>query len=193
MSITKNALCLTSMALACAITVAPANAAIVINLNEVGGNIEMDFSGTMDLDALHGMFGTFAAYNGLISNLGVLATSGSVDAYNIDPSYSQWTAYGTDGSFFSWSSTTGDAFALYSNPALGLYAGYQSGDYTSGTATLLGQSLASAGMITGTYVTSLTGVSGATDSVIVNVGTVPAPGALALLGLAGLATRRRRS
>jgi len=60
-----------------------------------------------------------------------------------------------------------------------------------GVATAAGHTFASIDFVPGTYVTTLVGPTGVSDSVIVNVG-IPAPGTAALLGLGGFAAIRRR-
>ena len=163
-------------------------AGIIVNIFENGGNVESEFSGTFDLAATLGFFGTFNGYNGWLPNIGAFGTGGSVDTYSMDAPF--WTPYGSGDVFGNWDVNTGDAFVLFTNPVIGLPAGYISGDFISGTTTEFGATLAGLGMDVGSYVTTLTG--DVSDTVTINV--LPTPGALALLGLCGLVgTRRRRS
>lgn len=165
-----------------------ANAGIDVFIFEAGGNVETTFSGTFDLDATGGLHGNFNGYNGFLPDIGAYATGGNVDTYFIDAL--EWTRYGPGG-FGNWDVFTGDAFVLFTDPVLGLPGGYVSGDFISGTTTKFGATLASLGMDIGNYTTLITGASGVSDYVTIHV-AIPAPGALALLGVAGLLGRRRR-
>lgn len=166
-----------------------ANAQIVINIVESGGDVQATLSGDFDLAATQGFISTSGAYNGYSPALGAVAfTSGNTDYYGM--TQSTWTPFGSGG-FGNWDASSGDALALFSNPVLGVPSGYVSGQALSATATKFGTTLAALGMDVGTYTTTLVGPSGVSDSVIVNVG-IPAPGTAALLGLGGLAAIRRR-
>ena len=138
-----------------------------------------------------GFFGTSESYDGYQSISGNVAfTNGEVDTYSVD--ITNWTQFGFGG-FDFWDVSNGDSFALFSNPLLGLPAGYISGDVLSGTATQFGTSFAALGFETGSYLNTLS-FEGITDTIVINVGQevkVPVPSTLALfaLGVFGLATR----
>lgn len=168
-----------------------ANAQIVFNIIESGGNVELTMSGSFNLDATQGYISDSTAYNGYLADLGAIATgSGNTNYYGM--TQSTWTPFGSGlGIFGNWTSSSGDTVALFSDPVLGVPAGYVSGDPLSATATAAGQTFASIDFVPGTYVTTLVGPTGVSDSVIVNVG-IPAPGTAALLGLGGFAAIRRR-
>ena len=154
-----------------------ANAQIVFNIFESGGNVELTMSGDFDLAATQGYISDSTAYNGYSPNLGAIATgSGNTNYYGM--TQSTWTPFGSGG-FGNWDASGGDTVALFSNPVLGVPAGYVSGQSLSATATKFGTTLAALGMTPGTYTTTLVGPSGVSDSVIVNVG-IPAPGTAAL-------------
>ena len=46
------------------------SAGIIVNIFENGGNVESEFSGTFNLDATQGFFGTFDGYNGYLPSIG---------------------------------------------------------------------------------------------------------------------------
>ncbi len=175
--------------LACAagLLVQQANAEITIFLQEVGTDIKATVSGDMNLDALGAYFGDYGAYNAIIPSIGAIASPGTVNTYYI--SAPQWTAYGPGSSFINWDTHTGDSFACWTDPALGLPQGYASGDPLNATLTMFNQSFASVGISEGTFVTTLTN-GGVTDYLTVT--TVPVPGTLALMGLGFVGLRRRR-
>lgn len=164
-----------------------ANAGLVIDIVDDGGNVELTYSGEINTDALTDFFGNFSTFNGYSASGGNLAVAGNVDTWHTNGI--NWTPFGTGG-FGNWDSSSGDAFAMWGDPALGLPTGYISGTALSGAATRNGESLASLGFADGTYVTVLTNGSN-TDTVTVNIG-IPTPGTLAMLGLGGLAATRRR-
>jgi uncharacterized protein (TIGR03382 family) len=175
--------------LACAagLMVQQANAGITIFLEEVGSDIKATVSGDMNLAALGAYFGDFNAYNAIIPATGAIASTGTVNTYALD--VSTWTPYGPGTSFINWDTHTGDSFACWTDPALGLPMGYASGDALNATLTMFNQSFASVGIDPGTYVTTLTN-AGISDTLTVT--TVPVPGTIAVMGLGLVGLRRRR-
>ncbi|MFG0244167.1 MAG: PEP-CTERM sorting domain-containing protein [Phycisphaerales bacterium JB054] len=167
-----------------------ANAQIVIDIIDSGGNVEATLSGSIDLAATQGYIADSTGYDGFLDSLGAISFTGNnTNFYGID--VGTWTPFGSTGNFFNWDSSYGNGFAMFSDPVLGVPAGYQSGDALSGGGTMFGTSIAALGMDEGSWVTTLTGPSGVVDTVTVNIG-IPAPGTAALLGLGGLAATRRR-
>ena len=166
-----------------------ANAAVIIDVIEIGGNVEATLSGSLDLNATLGFHSQNNSYDGYLASGGNIAftAASNIDVYNMD---GDWTPFGTGG-FGSWDSSSGDAWAMFADPRLGVPAGYVSGDSLSSFATKFNSSFAALGFTPGSYVTTLTN-GNITDTVTVNIGKIPAPGALALLGIAGIAGRRRR-
>jgi len=183
--------------LTCAVIVAAsqANAGVVINIVESGGNVDLTLSGNINMDALGDFFGSFNGFNGYEAFDGAISvTGGLTDTYTVDisPDPTVWTPFGA-GTFGQWDTSSGDAWSMFSNPVLGVPAGYVSGNAISSNATKFGATFNSLGFVTGSYVSTITGVTGVSDTITVNIGNVPTPGTLAMLGLAGIAgTRRRR-
>jgi hypothetical protein len=171
------------------------NAGLIVNIAETSDNVEMSYSGSINLNALLGEFnfGGRTAFNGVQPSGGNVGMGGFVDSYNIDLSLGKWLSIGSGG-FTSWDTTSGDAFAMFSNPLLGLVAGYESGDSTSGAATKLNESFASLGMMRGSYLNIFSN-GNFTDTILINVGpqvlvSEPATLAIFTLGAFGLAARR---
>jgi hypothetical protein len=162
--------------------------AVVIDIREVGSDIQVNLSGSFDTGALSGFIGQSGGFNGYLPAGGNISMNPSnSDYFAMDVN---WTSFGPGG-FGTWDISGGDAFHMFSNPVLGLPVGYVSDSPLSASATKLNSSFAALGFEVGSYVTILTGPNGVSDTVRVNIG-IPAPGALALLGVAGLGARRRR-
>jgi hypothetical protein len=186
-----------------------ANAALIINIYESGNNVEVTYSGSINLDSTLGFRDTSKAINGyLASEGGIGISSGAIDYYEI--SASSWTPFGTGG-FGTWDATSGDALMLSTDSYLALASGYISGKTLSGTAIKVNSSFAALGFTVGSFATQL--VNGdcsqtvtvnvrqvpvqlfngdCSETVTVNVHQVPVPTTLAILalGLIGLGARR---
>ena len=163
-----------------------ADAGILFDVQEVGSDVEMTMSGSLDLDATLGYGGVASNTTPFFWPFGALMTNGDQesDFYLV----TAWTGVFGSGDFQTWDFTSGDRVAMFSNPAIGVPLGYISGSELSGASTKYNATFASLGMTPGVYVNTL--VNGdAEDTVTI---LIPAPGALALFGIAGLATRRRR-
>lgn len=179
----KVLVCAGALALAQAAT-----AGVTINIVENAGNVEATLSGKIDKNALGSYINNSTGYNGFYPpGGGVSFTFADSEYFGI--SAGTWTPYG-GGGFDFWDSSSGDAFHMFTNPVLGLPVGYTSNSPLSASAAKFNTNFANLGFTPGTYITTL--VNGNfTDTVTVNIG-VPAPGAAALLGVAGLASVRRR-
>ncbi len=165
-----------------------ASADVVIDVIEIGGNVEATLSGSLDLNATLGFISTSGGFNGYQAFAGNISfTTANSEYYGID--VATWTPFG-DGVFGNWDASSGDAWHMFSNPVIGVPVGYVSGDSLSSSATKFNASFDSLGFTLGSYVTTLTN-GNVTDTVTVNI-LVPAPGALALLGIVGFVGKRRR-
>jgi hypothetical protein len=179
-----------------------ANAGLIVNIVETGGNVEASYSGSINLDSTQGiaaLVGAAPAFNGFASSVGGLAfTDGVTDVYAID--IASWTPFGTT-SLGDWDVSTGDAIALFTNPFLGLASGYTSGDMLSGTATKFNVTLADVGFDMGSFVSTISN-NNVSDTVTINISrenspmpvSTPSSLAIYLLAIAGVVlVRLKRS
>jgi MYXO-CTERM domain-containing protein len=176
-----------------------ANADITMNIWDDGVDLYMSATGTYDMTNAT----TTTTYSGLGTNAVMWA---GTELYG-------WESWGTDSTSQSFVATYtglltgGDSSITASsvsttNPFF--FANFIGEIYFESTASLTGsvdelaifsgETLASLGMVAGETVSVSWGNGGLDEGGTINVlGAIPAPGALALLGLAGIATRRRRS
>ena len=168
----------------------PADAAVIIDVTEIGGDVVAVFSGSLDTTGL--VFAnnvqTPAGVNPGFGFIGVGAAARTFfDGINGPSSFGP-------GGFLEADSAFGDYFAIATNGTrLGFNLGYVSGSDLSGSATWNTSSFTSLGMTPGTYVWTLP----SQDTVTLNIGIepIPEPASLAIFGLgaAGLALLRRRN
>jgi PEP-CTERM motif len=171
-----------------------ADAGLVIDVFQLGGDVVATASGSIDLTDL-----TYSFSSGVNPNVNPrIATviigppgGGPVDIYR---GFSGPTNFGSHV-ITRTSSATGDIIGV--DGGLGeidVPAGYVSGSALSGSMTLDSTTIAGMGMTSGTY--TWTWGSGAdADSLTVNIASVPEPSTLVLAGaalLAGMATWVRR-
>ncbi|KQS02185.1 hypothetical protein ASG11_15505 [Sphingomonas sp. Leaf357] len=169
-----------------------ANAAIVINITQVGADVRADASGTADT--------TGAAPIGLPIS-GAPFINGSRAAVRVGSgAYYNYAVSGPTvfGSNFQVTATTasGSLIAVNGmNQTVQLLAAYTSNSFISGTATFANQTLASLGLTLGSYVYRLPN-----DTLTVNIGpvaaAVPETATWAMMiagfGMMGAAMRTRR-
>ncbi|UWQ22746.1 VPLPA-CTERM sorting domain-containing protein [Jannaschia sp. W003] len=180
--------------LGAALSAGAANAAVLWDFQETGGDVVGIFAGSLDLSGA-GSAGAGGLPFDLFSASDAAAiqsdSTGSFDTYEFDAAPAN---FGTDGLTLA-TSGTGDAFAVLganSGNEVGVPTGYASGQALAGTLTFANQTFAALGVTPGSYVFSLPN-----DTITVRFGPtapVPLPATLPLLlaGFGGLALLRRR-
>lgn len=172
----------------------PAEASVVIDVSEVGGNVVAMGGGTIDLSGLtpFGTAGGTAFMNPWFGNMDIGGTSGAYQDITEYNGVTGPTSFGADVATFA-SSASGDLFGVNGRGPNGTGVdvpyNYVSGAALSGSATFDGQTFASLGLTSGTYV--YTWGSGPTaDSLTLQIGpaAIPEPGtwAMMMLGFAAL-------
>jgi len=173
-----------------------ANASVVINITQLGGNVDVTATGSLDLRGA--TFDHSQPYStGIIpggSNWYIaLGTTPGMDWYQLT---GVDLPYGTSGNYFTSGITSGDAFSIWGyvggTPLVGLPTGYTSGSPISADMTLSGQTIAGMTLIPGTYTFTIPN-----DTIILDIGGkgVPEPGTLVMfgsgiIGLAGILRRK---
>ena len=168
-----------------------AEASVVFDITQVGSNVVITGSGTLDLTGLTYNFSTYAPTEVVPSLNTVLIgpAGGAVDVWSGFTSSS--ATLGPGGTTLA-SSGTGETFGI-NDMALDVPGGYTSGESLFGSSTFDNTTIASLGFTPGTYVfswdSSGVGAPVEDDSITVQVGpAVPEPStwAMMLLGFAGL-------
>jgi hypothetical protein len=174
-------------------TARPAQAALILTMEEVGGDVIVEGSGTANLDGLS--FFLSGGGNGFIAPViafAIVGGSGLIDVYS---GLSGPGSFGP-GAAAAQSSGTGDVFGVEGQQLLVLPSGYVSGAPLSGTSVYAGATFASLGVTPGTYVWTWGSTNTTPDSLTLQIGpaAVPEPVSLSLLavGVAGLVVRRWR-
>ena len=168
-----------------------AAAAVIIDITQVGSNVVITGSGTLDLTGLTYDFSTYAPTEVVPSYNTVLigTDDGAVDVYS---GFTSPSGNLGPGGTTPASSGSGDTFGI-NDMVLDVPGGYTSGQSLLGSSTFDNTTIAALGFTPGTYVFSWdsSGVGAAVkdDSITVQVGaTVPEPStwALMLMSFAGL-------
>jgi len=181
-------------ALAAVVLPASAQAAIVINVAQVGTSVVFSGSGSFNTAGLtpYNPSQPFQSSPGVASssslNVGVSAPINIFTGLTGNP-------FGYASNYRTASSATGDAFGLnYYLRGINLPVNYVSGTELAGTATFLNQTFSGLGLTAGQFV-----YRSSNDALTINVGTlaaVPEPSTWAMMvggfGLLGAAMRRRK-
>ena len=189
----------------CAAMAVPSQAAVVVFTEEVGGDVQFTYSGTLDLS------GTSTPYGSSVNNVAIVIPSepyflnGADGAMEFrDLPFSNVSGSVGAGSQTNTSTYSGDVFffRMSSNTSnvIGTALGY-GGEFISGTTTFSGTTIAGLGLTQGA---SLVGTLISGDTVTWNisadpnaVSTVPLPATMPLLfaalGGMGVAARRRKA
>jgi PEP-CTERM motif len=169
---------------------ATSRAGVIINIQQVGGDVVATASGSIDITDL-----TFignrnsAAFVWAGFPLGSVAVVGGTTTVS-DDVYSGITgpsSFGSGDGIFA-TSGSGDVFGVVANNVLDLPSGYISGSALSATSTWSGESFSSLGLTPGSYAWTW-GTGAHADSFTLNIGAapVPEPSTLTMALFAGLA------
>ncbi len=171
----------------------PAGAGVIITVEEVAGDVVFSGGGTLDFSLWK--FSHDISTGPQISPTFVIMGATPEADFNV---YSDPVNFAGPSEFPTIIETTfadsgiGDAFGIQLNPlSLGVPVGYTSGDPLASTMTFNNHTFASLGLVEGEYTWTWDTLD-PRQSDFFTVVVVPAPGAIALLAVAGMAARRRR-
>ncbi len=172
---------------------AAADASLILNLNQVGANTILTYSGQINTTGLT-LIGPVATTASITPNQGILQNATSTN-YFLTGSSSGSQNFGTGGAATAVSSSGSPIYVNFSAPSLiGLPAGYASGSPLTGSLTFVG-TFATLGITDNTTYTFSWGGGGAGSSVTLNVTSVPEPATMGVLAIGsavgGFSYRRR--
>jgi hypothetical protein len=173
-----------------------ANASVLINVTQSGGNVDVTATGSLDLTGAtfdHQQGYTTGIIPGGSNWYVALGTTPGMDLYQLT---SVSVPYGTSGTYFTSPTTSGDAFTIWGDgggqPLVGVTTGYTSGTAISADMTITGETIAGMTLIPGSYTFTIPN-----DTIILNIAgsSVPEPSTLTMMlssfGAFGLAGYRR--
>jgi hypothetical protein len=173
-----------------------AKAAFIVDITQVGANVVASGSGSIDTTDLTNKGSGFTSYGSAVSASDgwLYITPGSVSNETGWQFSGGPTSFGSGGLHFA-SSETGDSFVFQAVGGDQIYlpSSYVSGSALSDTETWDTKTIASLGLTPGTY-TWTWGNGADADSFTLQIGAVPEPATLSLLGaaLVGIGAVRRR-
>jgi MYXO-CTERM domain-containing protein len=178
-----------------------ARAGIVVDISQVGANVVMNASGSIDPTVL-----TRVGDGGiqpLVFGAAGWVLLGPLSGGDVFTGLTGPLSFGT-GDLMAASSASGDSFGLeaslngFGPPTVYLPFGYTAGTELSGTATYDNTTIAALGLTPGTYTYTPTGLGATADNTFtISIGSVPEPSSLTMAAtaaglLGGLAFHRRR-
>jgi hypothetical protein len=172
-----------------------ANASVLINVTQSGGNVDVTATGSLNLTGAtfdHSQPYTTGIIPGGPNWYVALGVTPGMDWYDLT---GVSLPYGTSGTYFTSSATSGDAISIWGfnggQPQVGVTTGYTSGTAISADMTIAGETIAGMTLIPGSYTFTLP-----SDTIILDISSssVPEPGTLVMLGsgIIGLAGILRR-
>lgn len=163
------------------------HAAVIVSLQEQGGNVVATASGTLNMDAFKyesSNPGSVSSYMWLDIN-GAMTFGGPLnDYYSADTITTPTADMGTGGYVGASSADSGTVIGWYGSQ-LTISADYVSGSLIDREMIFADSTFSSLGLNEGSYVWTFT-TGGNTESYSVNVGAVPEPATAGLLAGAGL-------
>jgi len=164
----------------------PANASVVINITQSGGNVDVTATGSLNLISATFDHQLQGFSTGIIpggSNWYIaLGTTTSTNWYQLT---SVSLPFGTSGNYFTSSITSGDTFSIWGfvaggHPLVGVSTAYTSGTPISADMMLPDQTIAGMTLIPGTYTFAIP-----SDTITLNItgigSSVPEPSTFAMM------------
>lgn len=193
----RKFLAIASAAVLSATMPSTANAAVTVNLDQVGTSVIATASGTLSLSGLVYFSNSYtltSAVNGSGGYVGSGTAGSSLDSYT---GFAGPASFGTGGLMYA-TDNAGTAFAVngtnFGTPVVFVQSGYVSGSAIASTLTFANSTFASLGLDQGVYA-----YASSNDTVTVRIGSVaavPEPATWAMMvggfGMLGSALRRRR-
>jgi len=180
------------------VTTQDAEAAIVIDVTESGGNVNAVLDGSANLNALafENDWGDASLSADFSSGTWLWVGNGVGDFQEFSgPSLSGPASFGTASATLIFADATSGPQAgiiAQTSSGIGLPLGYISGTAIYSTATWFGTTIADMGFVPGTYVWTWGIAREDSDSLTLNIVPEPATFALGSLGLLGVIGRRRK-
>jgi hypothetical protein len=169
-----------------------AEASVVIDISQTGGDVVGTGGGTLDLTGLTFFESASVGGMGVVVPVDGVAIVGPDVIADVYDGASGPASFGPGFATFG-SDYTGIAFgaagSLFGLPVVVVPHGYVSGAPLLGSSTFAGETIASLGLTPGTYVYAWNSAPGIDDSLTINIGTVvpePSTWVMMLLGFAGL-------